>query len=182
MESGFPRHIAQRSRGLALSLDGFGPLVPNQAHARRPSMPPAGHAAAAPIPDIAAPVQPDDSTHPEDPPVGAPPVPSRSPGAEPGAVARSTGSAALATPRVLLDTARAALGRRDSAGALEALDAHERQFPSSILLEEREALAIKALVGAGRRAEAEARGARFRSRYPNSILRPAIDDALGTIP
>jgi outer membrane protein assembly factor BamD (BamD/ComL family) len=97
-------------------------------------------------------------------------------------VTRPSGSETLATQRALLDAARAALGGGDSAGALAALDTHERRFPNSVLSEEREALAIKALAGAGRLAEARARGARFRSRYPNSIMRPAIDATLATIP
>jgi hypothetical protein len=162
------------------------PVHVQSVHARRPSTPPAvrsGRASSAPLPisETAAPVRPDDSA-PQRPPVGSLPVPSPSPAAEPAAVTRSSGSETLAAQRALLDTARAALGRGNSAAALDALDAHQREFPNSVLSEEREALAIKALAGAGRRAEAEARGARFRSRYPNSILRPAIDDALGTIP
>ncbi len=107
---------------------------------------------------------------------GSPPVDDTSP------VSSPSPKESLTAQRTLLDTARAALRRGDGSGALLAVEQHEQLYPSSVLCEEREALAVKALVEAGRRTEAEARATRFRARYPNSIMRSAIDDLLGTIP
>jgi hypothetical protein len=90
----------------------------------------------------------------------------------------ASSDAALAAERALLDVGRTALGRSDGAHALEAAARHAREFPRGQLSEEREAIAVQALVKLGRRAEAEARGERFRQRYPNSVLMPVIDAAL----
>lgn len=80
----------------------------------------------------------------------------------------------LAAERVGLEIARTAVGRSEWAHALEALEAHERDHPTSRLREEREVLWIRALAGAGRRAEAERRAEAFRARYPDSLFLPAI--------
>jgi hypothetical protein len=60
---------------------------------------------------------------------------------------------------------------------------HLRLWPHGALTEDRELLAIQALVmldPSGRRARA--RAARFRREYPNSILLPAMDAALEGLP
>ena len=106
-------------------------------------------------------------------------------GARPGAPAGASSAAAtrdanLAAERAILDVARTALGRSDAAHALEAVDRHAREFPGGQLSEEREAIAVQALVKLRRREDAAARGARFRKRYPNSVLIPVIDAALAT--
>ena len=88
----------------------------------------------------------------------------------------------LAPERVLLDIARSAFGREDGDGALAALGRHERLYPNGQLTEEREALAIRALVLTQRGEQARARGARFRKRYPASVMLPAVEAALGTLP
>jgi hypothetical protein len=84
--------------------------------------------------------------------------------------------------RALLDRARAAFARGEAMGALALLDAHTHGFPAGRLTEEREALAVKALVAAERFEDARLRGARFRARFPASLLLPTVDNALGTIP
>jgi hypothetical protein len=84
----------------------------------------------------------------------------------------------LARERTMLDEAKQALGKGDASGALETTRRHEREFPRGQLSEEREAIAVQALVRLGRSEDATARGQRFRSRYPNSVLIPAIDLAL----
>ena len=114
--------------------------------------------------------------------LAVPPVRSRPAADNASPVAPSTGQASLAAQRALLEEARAALGRGDSQAALQAVETHAQRYPNSVLLEEREALAIKALASAGRYAEAKTRAARFRTRYPQSIMLPAIDEVLGTIP
>ncbi len=84
----------------------------------------------------------------------------------------------LADERTLLEVARTALARDDTAGALQALRAHEARYASGRLVEEREALVVVALVHAGRRGEAEARAREFRARWPDSLLLPSVDAAL----
>jgi outer membrane protein assembly factor BamD (BamD/ComL family) len=91
---------------------------------------------------------------------------------------RDTG---LATERTLIETARSALARRDGVAVLQAVDRHAALFPSGQLAEEREALAVQALVITGRADEARARADRFRQRFPNGLYRPIVDAALLTI-
>ena len=95
---------------------------------------------------------------------------------------RGSGNPIWARSGELLNRARAAFAAGDYGAALAAVVSHAKRFPSGRLEEEREALAVKALVGAGRYDEAQARGARFRARFPRSFLAPTIDEALGTIP
>jgi hypothetical protein len=84
----------------------------------------------------------------------------------------------LSAEQALLDPARAALARGDGAGALDRLALHERRFPNGALSQEREAMAIRALVLTGDRARARARAESFRSRYPSSLLWPMIAASL----
>lgn len=84
--------------------------------------------------------------------------------------------------RALLDGARSAFARGDAKVTLSLIDLHTQRFPSGSLVEEREALAVKALVAAGRFEDARARGVRFHARFPTSLLRPAVDNALASIP
>jgi hypothetical protein len=88
----------------------------------------------------------------------------------------------LAAERALLEIARTALARGQSARALEALQRHATEFPRGRLGEEREALSIQALLAAGRRDEARARAERFEKTFPRSLLLPAIDAALAPKP
>jgi hypothetical protein len=87
----------------------------------------------------------------------------------------------LAAERELLDRARKALARGDTPDAERALDLHTRRHPAGILLEEREALAIKVLVDLGRAEEARRRASKFKERYPRSLFGPAVDEAINTI-
>jgi|SRR6185369_6458925 len=84
----------------------------------------------------------------------------------------------LARERALLDLARAAAARGEPALVLEQTERHRAQFPRAKLGEEREALAIRALLSLGRADQARARAAAFHLAYPNSLLTPAIDSAL----
>jgi hypothetical protein len=65
---------------------------------------------------------------------------------------------------------------------LSLLDAHEHRFPKPQLQEEREALAIQALVMLKRYDEARARASRFKAAAPNSLFLPVIDASLAAIP
>jgi hypothetical protein len=77
----------------------------------------------------------------------------------------------------LVEMARAALARGNAGVSLDALDRHAREHPRGRLAQEREVLAIVALAKLGRAADASARAARFRSRWPQSFLLPAVDRA-----
>lgn len=88
----------------------------------------------------------------------------------------------LRAEQALLDAARVALGRGDGAGALDAANTHARRFPHGQLSEERDAIAVQALVLLGRADEARARAERFRRAYPDSALLPALREALGSSP
>jgi hypothetical protein len=88
----------------------------------------------------------------------------------------------LAAERALLDVARTALGRGDGANALSACDEHGKRFPRGALAEEREAIAVQALVLEHRTEDARARATLFRKTHPRSILLPAVLAAAGVEP
>lgn len=81
---------------------------------------------------------------------------------------------------VAIQQIHSALGRGDTAAALAAVAAHEKRFPNGQQADAREALAVQALVRAGRRDEAEARAARFKKRFPGSFYQSIVDQALGS--
>lgn len=103
---------------------------------------------------------------------------------EPAAPAPDAGRSpsSLKDERALLDQARAALTQGDGASALVRTEEHARRFATPQLAEEREAIAIQALVVQGRFAEARDRAARFEAGTPDSLFRPAVEAALASIP
>jgi hypothetical protein len=80
--------------------------------------------------------------------------------------------------RALIERARSALQRNDPAAAIDAAREHGRRFPHGALVEEREALFIRSLVGTQRAEEARARADSFLRRWPRSLFRPSIETAL----
>jgi hypothetical protein len=92
------------------------------------------------------------------------------------------GASTIAEERALLEQARAALTQRDGPGALRLTDDHARRFARPQLGEEREAIAIQALVLVGRYAEARDRAALFEAHSPDSLFRPAVEASLSSIP
>jgi hypothetical protein len=88
----------------------------------------------------------------------------------------------LAAERALLDVARAALARGEAAGALDAAERHRREYGDGALVEEREAIAIKALVALGRRDEAAQRLANLERTHPNSMVLRAAKKAVSGAP
>jgi hypothetical protein len=126
----------------------------------------------------------------------SPPVdslaPHWSPGAEPVlnplAVpfieAKPTRSGAGASRRELrlLEQARAALAGEDFAQTIRLLAEHTRRFKTGRLVEEREALRIKALAGLGRRSDARRAAAEFETRFPNSPLSPTLSQMADLAP
>jgi hypothetical protein len=87
-------------------------------------------------------------------------------------------SRGLAAERALLDVARGALARGEANEALVAAGRHASEYPNGSLVEEREAIAIKALVALGRRDEARARAAEMERRFPNGLMLRAVKGAV----
>ena len=79
----------------------------------------------------------------------------------PGQPASSSHAGAARAELRLLRQARAAIAREDHAAALPFLAEHVRRFNNGRLAEEREALRVKALAGAGRLDEAQLAAAAF---------------------
>ena len=107
-----------------------------------------------------------------EPPV-APPEPSSTstmaafptPGAAPSAAFSD-----LREEHRLLRSAREALRTGNSAAALEQIEAARSAFPQGELEQEREVLAIRALIAAGRKSEARDRASAFLRSHPTSPL------------
>ena len=135
---------------------------------------------------LEAPVPPSTASRPAAPVPSVtriPPAPPIVASAAPSSTARPAAStSSIALEQAILDTARVALGREDAAAALAATATHARRFPRGQLSEEREAIAIQALVLLHRDADAHARADAFAHAYPDSALMPAIQEALGSLP
>jgi hypothetical protein len=69
--------------------------------------------------------------------------------------------------------------RLDPTGALQIVDREAQRRPSSGFAQEREMIAIEALVRLGRVSEARARAGRFAHAFPGSAYRPRIEALLG---
>lgn len=107
--------------------------------------------------------------------VPAAPAPVPVPKVTPPPVKKQATVDTLGKERVVLDVARSAVNAGDWAKASAAIASHEAQFPSGQLVEEREALAIQALVAQGRGVEAKRRLGSFVSRFPDSPLRTSLE-------
>jgi hypothetical protein len=82
----------------------------------------------------------------------------------------------------LLEQARAAVAREDFLPAIQLLAEHARRFKTGRLVEEREALRIKSLVGLGRRGAARRAAADFEANFPRSPLLPTVSEMLDSMP
>jgi hypothetical protein len=78
------------------------------------------------------------------------------------------------TEVALLSRAQEALAR-DPARALELVGEHERRFDTGLLVQEREVIAVEALVKLGRTSEAATRAAAFHTRFPRSAHGRRVD-------
>ncbi|WP_438035967.1 hypothetical protein [Sorangium sp. So ce204] len=78
----------------------------------------------------------------------------------------------------LVDASRASLAQ-DPEAALAALERHQAEFPKGRLAEEREFIAIRALVRLGRADEARARAAAFFALYPSSSFAEPLRRIVG---
>ncbi|MGK3981603.1 hypothetical protein WME99_01100 [Sorangium sp. So ce136] len=81
----------------------------------------------------------------------------------------------------LIDRARAAATQNPEA-ALSAVGEHQREFPAGRLAEEREYVAIRALMRLGRVDEARARADAFLARYPSTSYADRVHRAVGAAP
>ena len=79
----------------------------------------------------------------------------------------------------LLRAARQDVTRGDFARALAVIGEHARRFRNGSLVEEREALRVKALAGLGRRDDAKRAAAQFRARFPHSVFLSTFDRMKG---
>lgn len=79
----------------------------------------------------------------------------------------------------ILRPAQQAVGRQAFADALGFLAEHQHRFPSGQLVEEREALRVKALIGLNRLDDARRVAAAFAERFPRSALLGTIEALLG---
>jgi hypothetical protein len=74
----------------------------------------------------------------------------------------------------LLQRAQTAYASRDFGAALVLVAEHGRRFPNGRLAEEREALRVRSLAGAGRTDQAARAAAAFAERFPRSVLLPRL--------
>lgn len=102
------------------------------------------------------------------PPAGPAPRPTSAAPKRPPAPAPAVASMPEDEELLLLDSAHQALRRGDAEGALASAQTHASRFPSGTLAQEREVIAIEALVRLGRVPEARERAEAFGARYPTS--------------
>lgn len=98
-----------------------------------------------------------------------------------GPTQESVSGKGLSAERGLLDVARTALARGEASEALRAAEQHRASYPSGILAEEREALAIKALVALGRMNEARSRAGAFERKFPSGIMVRTVRSAVEAV-
>jgi hypothetical protein len=98
-------------------------------------------------------------------------------GGQNGKIATASVSASNDTEFSLLEQAQRAL-RSDPQRALDLTDRDIQLYPTGPLAQEREVIAIEALVQRGRRDEARARAARFFEAFPGSAHGPRIASML----
>ena len=77
----------------------------------------------------------------------------------------------------LLQRAHLAYARHDFSVSLALVQEHARRFPRGPLAEEREALRVQSLVGAGLTNEARRRAGAFATRFPRSVLLHRVETA-----
>ena len=87
--------------------------------------------------------------------------------------------AAKLTEVELLEKAMSAMKAGDPKAALELTQRHAREFASGALIQEREMLAIEALVKLGRAGEARLKADAFRQKYPTSSHLLRLDALVG---
>jgi len=79
----------------------------------------------------------------------------------------------------LMRNAHTAYAAHDFTSALVLVGEHARRFPSGLLSEEREALRVRCLLGAGRAAQARRAADSFAARFPRSVLLRRLQAEVG---
>ncbi len=102
------------------------------------------------------------------------PTPDREAARPPHPARRGAKSDPFAPSSISLQRAHGAYTRHDFSVALTLVAAHARRFPRGHLAEQREALRVRSLDGAGRADEAHRAAAAFAVRFPRSVLLPRI--------
>jgi hypothetical protein len=176
------------SRRVAVMSPGEAPPVPQVTAPTADTRPAEGRSAEAkPAEGKAAEARPAEPRPVEAKPLEAKPEPIKA--AEPEALAQQN-RPAPEQPRVevlgteearLLRSARRALAASPQR-TLSLTDEHLRRYPHGILDQEREALAIEALMKLGRVDDARARARAFEVTYPDSPHRARIERALNRVP
>lgn len=152
------------------------------------------HPQAVPYPGPAKPalIAPSPANPPPSPPPQAAPPPAPLPSEEPAPAEapKSTSAPPIAQPAATsltyevaaLDRAREALAAGDAAGALRALDDHDRRFPGGMLGPEATVLRIEALALRGDHASAVRLGKAFLDAHPRSPHANRLRSLLGIDP
>ena len=99
-------------------------------------------------------------------------------GSRPGAPTRSSAAEPAANDEYSLLAAARRAKNTDPARALGLANEHARMYPHGMLSQEREAIAIEALLALGSTAQAKARASRFAQNYPGSPHWSRIEAAL----
>jgi len=120
------------------------------------------------------------TTMPSTLPVEERPEPAPAPSASASVVVRpapppASASDAFDREQSLLERARSALVRHDADAAEKALDEHDRRFPRSRYVEERDYLRIQVLRERGDAAAVRQRAKAFLAKYPDSMLRARVE-------
>jgi hypothetical protein len=100
----------------------------------------------------------------------APPAERAEPVAPPRPARSTTKEDSFTAELELLQRAHSAYTRHDFAVALTLVGEHARRFPKGHLAEQREALRVRSLAGAGRSDEAHRAAAAFAIQFPRSVL------------
>jgi hypothetical protein len=145
-------------------------------HAPDVKAPPAGIVASAPVERASSMTTPSSATAPTRLTIVEPPP--TEPSASQAKSKPSADTSAEAEVK-LLERAQDALRTKTPAEALALCDEHARTFPRGMLVQERERIAIEALVKAGKKDEAKARAARFKARFPGSSHTRRIEALIG---
>jgi len=99
-------------------------------------------------------------------------------GSRPSAPTQSSAGEPAANDEYSLLAAARRAKNTDPARALGLANEHARRYPRGMLSQEREAIAIEALLALGRTAQAKARASRFAQNYPGSPHWSRIEAAL----
>jgi hypothetical protein len=99
-----------------------------------------------------------------------PPTPDAAAATPPHPARRGVKSDPFTAELALLQRAHVAYTRHAFSTALTLVAAHARRFPRGQLAEQREALRVRSLTGAGRTDEAHRAAATFAVRFPRSVL------------